>query len=92
MLANRQVDAPHEGGINLPATGRQDLLDNRLRAEYHSMSDLNQASAPHGLDHLGIEQLGQRHPTRLGLRTFRLAPRWLHPMAKVGQDGGAIVL
>jgi hypothetical protein len=52
MLANRQVDTYDERGIDLPAAGRKHQLDGIKRPEHD-------ATAPHRLDHLSIEQLGQ---------------------------------
>src|ERR1043166_7683178 len=55
----------HEGRVDLPATGGQYLLHGLKRPEDHPVTDAYQAPAPHGLDHLRIEQLGQGHPARL---------------------------
>ena len=43
-------------------------------------------------DHLGIEQLRQRHPTGLGRWAMGLAPRRLHPLPIVRQQRRAIIL
>ena len=59
MLADAEVDALDEGGVDLPAAGRQHLLDRLKRAEYDPVLHADQTPAPHGLDHLCIEQLGQ---------------------------------
>ena len=59
MLADGEVHALNEGGIDLPATGRQHLLDRFKRAEHDP-------APPHGLHHLRREPLRQRPPARLG--------------------------
>src|SRR5262245_49801053 len=48
----------NKGRVDLPATGRQHLLHRREGSEDHTMTDADKAPAPHGLDHLGIEQVG----------------------------------
>ena len=57
MLAQAEVDALHKGGVDLPTAGRQHLLDRLQRAEHDAVLHVDQAPAPHGLDHLRIEQL-----------------------------------
>ena len=66
MLPDGEVDPLHEGGIDVPAMRRQHGIDGLQRAKHHAMTDPYQTPSAHGLDHLGIEQLGPRHPARLG--------------------------
>jgi hypothetical protein len=66
MLADGEVDALHEGGIDLPATRRSDLLNGLEGAEHDAVPHPHQAPPAHGLHHLRVEQLRQRHPARLG--------------------------
>jgi hypothetical protein len=54
MLAEAEVEAFHEGRIDLPAAGRQYLLDGLQRAEHDPVPHPYQTTAPHGLDHLRI--------------------------------------
>ena len=55
MLADSQVEALHKGRLDLPAAGRQHLLDRVQRAKHDSMPDADQTATSHGLDHLRIE-------------------------------------
>ena len=87
MLAQAEVDALHEGGVDLPTAGRQHLLDRCQRAEHDAVLHVNQAPAPHGFDHLGIEQLGQRHPARLRGRTLGPLAWRVHPVPIVREQG-----
>src|SRR5438128_7406100 len=80
MLADAQVDALDEGGVNLPAAGRQHLLNRLQRTEHDSVLHADQTATPHGLDHLRVEQLWQWHPARLGQETCGLTPWRLHPV------------
>src|SRR2546430_13865811 len=79
MLADAQVDALHERRVDLPAAGRQHLLDRLQRAEDDAVAHPDQTPAPHGLDHLRIEELGPGHPAGLRRGTFFLAAWWLAP-------------
>jgi hypothetical protein len=45
----------------------------------------HQAPPAHGLDDLGIQELGPRHPARLGPGTCGLAPWRLYPLPIVGR-------
>jgi len=92
MLADGQVEALHERGVDLPAAGRQHLLDRLKRATHDPVSHVDQAPAPHGLDHLGVEQAGPRHPARLGGRPCSLTARELDPLPRVRQQGRRIRL
>jgi hypothetical protein len=58
MLADGQGEALHEGCLDLPAAGRQHLLDRLQCAKHHAVTYPHQAPSAHGLDHLGIEQPG----------------------------------
>ena len=66
MLAEGEVHALNEGGIDLPATGRQHLLDRFKRAAHDPVPHPYQTPPPHGLHHLRREPLRQRPPARLG--------------------------
>src|SRR4029077_5706022 len=69
MLTDGQVEALDEGRLDLPAMCRQHLLDRTEGAEDDAVLPVDQTPAPHGLHHLCIEQLRQRHPAR-----FRCGP------------------
>ena len=58
MLADTQVDALDEGGIDLPAVRRKHLLDGLEGAEHDAMRYGDQVPAPYGLDDLRIAQRG----------------------------------
>src|SRR5436309_1425498 len=55
----------YEGGIDLPAAGRQHLLRRLQGAKHDPMPHADEASPAHRLDDLRIEQLGEGHPARL---------------------------
>ena len=57
MLADAKVKAFYKRGVDLPATGREDLLHRLPGAEDHPVFDTDQAPAPRRLDDLRIEQL-----------------------------------
>src|SRR5256886_11700143 len=86
MLTEAEVEAFHKRRIDLPAAGRQHLLDRLQRAEHDAVRHVDQAPAPHGLHHLRIEELGPWHPARLGRWTGSLTARELHPLPIVGED------
>ena len=44
MLADREIDALHEGGIDLPTVYREHLLDGLKGPEYHTVCDADQAA------------------------------------------------
>jgi len=92
MLADGEVHALNEGGIDLPATGRQHLLDRFKRAEHDPVPHPHQAPPAHGFDDLGLQELGQRHPARLGQGACRLPARGLHPLPKVAQQRRGVLL
>jgi len=75
MLAKGKVHALDEGGVDLPALGREDVLDPRQGTEYHTRTHRHQP-APAGLLHpLRILQLGQGHPPGFWLGAFRPVAR-----------------
>ena len=74
-LPDVQVEPLDEGRIDLPATGRQPLLDGLTRAAPDPVPHPHQTTAPHGLDHLRLEQLRERHPARLGRWALRRLAR-----------------
>src|SRR4029453_18096933 len=92
MLTDGQVEALDEGRIDLPAMCRQHLLDRTEGAEDDAVLHVDQTPAPHRLDHLSIEQLGLRHPARLGRWACGLTACRLHPLPIVRQEGCHILL
>jgi hypothetical protein len=84
MLTNRQVDAFDERRIDLPAVGRQHLLDGLQSAEDHAVREVHLTPPARGLDHLCIEQLRQGHSACFGSWAFALAAFRLHLVAEVG--------
>src|SRR5216683_2611725 len=86
MLADREIDALHEGGIDLPATGREHLLDDLKGPEHHTVSDADQTATPHGLHHLRIEQPGPWHPAWFRRRALCPLAGRLDPLAIVRQQ------
>src|SRR5215467_16173788 len=80
MLPDDEVEALHEGGIDVPAMRSQHGIDGLQRAKHHAMTHPYQTPSAHGLDHLRREQLRQRHPARLGHWTL-CTPAWrLYPL------------
>ena len=53
---------------------------------------VDQTPPAHRFDHLGVEDFGQGHPVRFGGWPCSLAARHLDPMAKMGHDGGEVLL
>src|SRR6266446_7462801 len=80
MLADSEIEAFNEGGVDLPAAGRQHVLDPLERAEDHAVLHLYQTAPPYGLDDLGIEEPGQGHPTGLGSCPCGLTAGGLYPL------------
>jgi hypothetical protein len=62
MLAEVEVEALDEGGIDLPAAGHQHLLDRLQRAERHAVCHPDQTPPSDGLHHLCIERLCRKLP------------------------------
>ena len=58
MLAQAEVEAFHKRRLDLPAAGRQHLLDRLQGAEHDAVLHIAQAPAPHSLHHLRLEQRG----------------------------------
>jgi hypothetical protein len=67
------------------------MIDGFQRAKHHAVRHVDQAPAPHGLDHLRVEQTRQGHPARLGQRAFVLASWRLYPVSIVRQQGRQIL-
>ncbi len=79
MLANHQVGTLDEGRIDLPAVRCKYLLNRSQSAEHHAVTDVL-------LDHLRIEELGQRHSARLR-RCILSPPAWrLYPLPEMRQQ------
>jgi hypothetical protein len=74
MLADAEVDALHEGCVDVPPTWGQEVIDGLQGAKHHAVLHANQPPAAHGLDYLRIQQLGQWHPARLWQGTCGLSP------------------
>jgi len=92
MLTDGEIDAFHKRRIDLPATGSEHIMDGGQCAEDHTVAQPHEAPAPHGLDHLGIEQVGQGHPARLGRSARGLAALRMHPVAEMSEQGGRVFL
>src|SRR2546430_8261192 len=84
-LADVQVQPFDKRGIDGPAASRQHLLNGEPGAKHHAVCDADEAPTPIRLDNLSIEQLGQRHPTRLQSWPSVLAPFGVYPKAKMRQ-------
>src|SRR5262249_28200151 len=80
VLAQAEVDALYQRGIDLPAQRTQHLIDGLERTEDYAVLQVDQAPAPYGLDHLRIAQRGQWHPAWLGPRASGLVALRLHPV------------
>ena len=83
-LAEVEVEPLHKGCIDSPPTSCQERFDGPPSAEDHAVFDIDNAPAPVRLDNLGLEELGQRHPSRLRPWPFVLAALGLYPGAKMG--------
>src|SRR5262249_39777655 len=70
MLAQVEIEALDEGGVDVPTTRREHLLDGLQGPEHDAVAHAHQAPTPYGLDHLRIQQPWQRHPARLWQRAF----------------------
>src|SRR6266699_5270956 len=92
MLADAQVDARDEGGVDLPAACRQHVLDPLKRAENDAGLHLHQTATPYGLDDLCIEEPGQGHPTGLGSCPCGLTACGLYPLPIVCQQRRRMLL
>jgi hypothetical protein len=79
-LPQTQIEAFNAGSIDLPAAGRQHLLDRRFRTKHHAVFDLEEPPPAQGFHDLRVEQLWQRHPAWLGHGAFCLAAGPLHPL------------
>ncbi len=66
MVADAQVEALNERGVDVPATRRSHVLDGFQSAKHHPVPDTDETTPTGGFDHLRIPQPGQRHPTRFG--------------------------
>jgi hypothetical protein len=53
-LADIEIEPFDKGGIDLPATGNQDLLDRRTRAKHHLVVHPNHTLPPVPLAHVRI--------------------------------------
>jgi len=90
MLAKIQIEALDKAWVDLPPSLGQDRLDGLCRAEYDTVCDPDDVPAPVALDHLRLEQPGQRHPAWLGLGPFVMTALGLEPAAVVGNQRGEI--
>src|SRR6266700_6089576 len=87
-----QIEALDESGVDLAAQGSQHGIDGLQGAKHHAVPHAHQAPAPHGLDHLRIEQVRQWHPARLGAWPCGLAAWRLHPVPKMRQQRRGVLL
>jgi len=78
MLAQAEVEALDEGGIDLPAAGRQHLLHRLQGAKHDPMPHADQTAPAGRFDHLRLQQLGPRHPARLGGWSLVLQQFWVN--------------
>jgi hypothetical protein len=92
VLADRQVDALNERGIDVLFLWGLHVFDARLRAEHYAMAHLNQPSASVFPDNLRIESLWQGHPARLRGRACDLSARWLDLGPNVGPQCRGLLL
>src|SRR6267142_6365139 len=92
MLAQAEIDPLHKGRIDLPAQRAQYLIDGLDRAEHDAMLHVDQTPPAYRFHYLGVEQCGQGHPARLRGWPCRLTARYLDPVAKMGHDGGEVLL
>src|SRR6266436_7536371 len=92
MLADREIEAFNEGGVDLPAACRQHVLDPLKRAENDAVLHLHQTATPYGLDDLYIEEPGQGHPTGLGSCPCGLTACGLDPLPIVRQQRRRVLL
>src|SRR5215813_15586802 len=90
-LPDVQVEPLDKGRLDLPATGRQYLLDGLQGPEHHAVAHADETPPAYGLDHLRIQQLGEGQPARLGVWPFVLAAWRLHPVPIVGEQGRQIL-
>src|SRR5262245_59175678 len=74
MLAQVEIEALAEGGVDVPTTRREHLLDSLQGSEHDAVAHVHQAPTPYGLDHLRRLPPWQWHPARLGQRAFGLTP------------------
>ena len=81
MLAQVEIEALDEGGVDVPTTRREHLLDGLQSPEHDAVAHAHQAPPPHGLDHLRVAQLRQGQPARLRCRACGLASWRLQPVA-----------
>src|SRR2546426_9959357 len=65
MLTESQVEAFNERRVDLPAAGRQHVLDPLKRAEDDAVLHLHQTAPPYRLDDLCIPEPGQGPPPGL---------------------------
>ena len=91
-LADVQIQPLHKRGIDLPATRPQDLLDPFHGAKHHTVCHARDTPTPVRLHDLRLQQLGKRYPAGGRPHSFGVVPLRLPPRAKVGQQGGAVLL
>src|SRR5262245_65878016 len=91
MLAKVQIQALDKAGIDRPPALGQDRRDGLCRAEDDAVGYPYEASPPIGLDDLGIEEPGPRHPARLGLGAFSLLALGRYPLTIGREERGEIL-
>jgi len=91
-LAHVQGEPCKKGRLALPVTGSQHPRDGLTWAAPHLMVAVHAAPAAVRLDDLGLEPVGQGHPTGLGPGPLVMVPLWCHPMATMAQQSRARIL
>src|SRR5439155_16240334 len=92
LLAQAEVEALDEGGLDVPAAGRQHLLHRLQGAKHDPLPHADQTAPAGRVDHLRIQQLGPRHPARLGGWSLVLAAWRLDPWAAMREERGGVRL
>jgi hypothetical protein len=92
LLAEGEMGARDDGGIDLPARGGQHPLETSQGAEDPPGADTNQASAARGVDALRLAQGGSGHPAGFGRGACDLAAWRLDPVPVVRQQRHRLLL
>ena len=54
MLADAEVQPLHKGRVDVPTQGGEHVIDGLQGAKHYAGLHIDQAPAPHGLDHLRV--------------------------------------
>src|SRR5258708_24312415 len=63
MLAHGEIEALDEGGVDVPTTRREHLLDGLQSPEHDAVAHAHQPPPPHVLHHLPLPQLPPAPPS-----------------------------